>query len=107
MGDLRAFATAIANQVTEMRCLVVEATAGGWLVQFDSAAVDIMHSCVCRVPPVGVQKHVAARAAEKSISAAEQVEPGAKLGHSPFMLCLKEGKVVNAGRAQAAHALNP
>src|ERR1700722_1591229 len=90
-----------------MGCFVVESTGCVGFTKLDGPAVEVVDGGAGGVPPVGMDESVAARAAEQSIAAAQQVDAGVKLGHAVLVFRLENSKVVDAGRAKAAHGLHP
>src|ERR1700761_1260166 len=97
MRDLRAFPPSLAKELAEMLCLVIETAGGEGLIEFHDAPIAIMNRGMARVPPIGVDKNVAARPGQESIAVAEKVDARMQLRISSFMLGMEDGEGIHAG----------
>jgi len=105
VGHDGALEKALAYEIAEVGRLVVEAASGKGLAQFNDALVQVINCGAAGIPPVGVDKNVAPRGREDGVAATEQIKAGVELGHSVFMLGLKESQHVDPGEIDAAHDL--
>src|ERR1700722_1586254 len=74
--DDGALAETLADEIAEVRGLVVESAGGVGLVEFDDAAAGVVDGGALRVPPIGVNEYVAARAAEQRVTTTAEVDAG-------------------------------
>src|SRR6202012_1971016 len=106
MRDFGTLALTAPDQFAEVIGLVVEACRFKRNIKFDDPTVNIADGCPHRIPPVLVNRDVAARAAQQRIALAREIEPGVELGHAALMLGLEQREVVDAGGVESPHSLH-
>ena len=106
MRHQRTLQLARADQLAEMRGLVVQTTAFEWLVEFDHAAVGVPDGRARRIPPGFVNRDMAVLGHQQRVALAVQVESAKKLRDAALMLAIQARERVDAGRAEPPKRLS-